>query len=226
MAEQQDPFPALSPWGSAASFFVIQSFGLITLQAFQVFLNIGIHGSDDLLVIKEPPGLPGRILLSIWGLGWIFIFLLVQIYMIRRARAFLRSHNGFSLFRAMRSPMEIVKLVATGVFATAYLFFLAGECPFPSRYISPWVSLAFAVVTWGISVLFARGIARVTQVKGSAGGLVVGSVFLAISLWHPETFYFAGLLGSGVVTIVICAWLLRGSVVAEDMPNPRSGRDA
>ena len=211
MTEEQDPFAALSPWGSAACVFVIQSFGLVALQAFRVFLNIGIRGSDDLLVFNEPLGLLHRILLSIWGVGWILVLLFFQVYMIRRARAFLRSHNRYNLLGALRSPIEIVKLAATGGFATGYVLFLAGKCPFPSRYIAPWVSVAFGVITWAVSLLFARGIATVKEVKGSGLGLLAGLAFLALSLWYPETFYFAGIIGAGVVTLVICAWLLRTS---------------
>jgi hypothetical protein len=221
----ENPLAALSPWGAIASVFLIQAFGLIALQAFRVFLNIGIHGSDDLLVFNESLGLLHRTLLPIWGLGWILVLLFFQTYMVQRARAFLASHDGFDLLGALRSPFEVVKLVAAGAFATAYLFFLAGRCPFPSRYISPWVSVAFAAVTWGISFLFARGIASVTEMNASVWGFLAGAAFLAVSLWYPETFYFTGLLGSGVLTIVLCAWLLGTSAVGEDSPTARTDPD-
>lgn len=239
--KRDDPYEIHSAWGAVAAFFLVQCFGFVVLQGFRMFLNIVITGSDSLSVFNAD-GFADRIFLPFWGLMFILAFVAFQADMFRRIDIFIRGKEGFSWLQGSSSPTEIFRLVAAVAFATTYCLFLAGKYPFPSKPISTHVSLLFSVFSWGVSAGLGWLIARYDSMpsrsadpqpdteslpprQGMVLGFIIGITFVAVALFvTPGLFYFHGMLGLGVLTMLMCQLLFKHSEKERNVANQRLER--
>ncbi|MGA2619254.1 MAG: hypothetical protein ABSF26_16725 [Thermoguttaceae bacterium] len=222
MMQDTDVYRVHSPWGAIAAFFLLQCFGFVALQGFRMFVSIAAHGSDQLNTIFVVQGWEDRVLMPLWGLLWIFAFVVFQCVVLHRIANYLRGEGIRALFAALRMPSEALKLALALLFAFGYVWFLSGHYPFPSRPISAWISTAFGVFSWGVSALLVWFIrkAKITATQqrtqtGRAGtifgflfGFLTGAFFLVVALFlEPGLFYFHGMLGLFCITMFACQLL-------------------
>ncbi len=220
MNNDTDGYGVHSPWGAIAAFFLLQCFGFVALQGFRTFVSIGVHGSDQLNTIFVVQSWEDRVLMPLWGLIWIFAFVVFQCVVLHRIANYLRGEGLRALFAALKMPSEALKAACALLFAFEYVRFLLGHYPFPSRPISVWMSMAFGGFSWGVSALFVWFVrkAKITatqQKVGTAGkifgilfGFLTGAFFLLVVLFmEPGLFYFHGMLGLFCITMFACQLL-------------------
>jgi hypothetical protein len=231
--KNDDPHPVQSPWGAIAAFFLVQCFGFVTLQGFRMFVNLALRGSDSLSNF-DAEGVD-RLLLPLWGLAWVYTFLLFQADVFRRISDYVRERGVSCFLPALKAPSEMAKLVVAVLFAAAYALFLFDRYPFPAKPISTGMSALFAGFGWAASAVIAsamrKGGARnaTAQDGGIAGylfGFLVGALFFAVPYYfEPGLFYFNGMLGLGVMTMIACRILFKGAK-AREMSTASQGGDA
>ena len=98
-----------------------------------MFVNVAVRGSDELNTIFTVQGWEDRFLLPLWGLVWIFVFVVFQSVVLNRISNYLRNKGARALFDALKMPGEAVKSAFALLFGFGYLQFLLGHYPFPSR---------------------------------------------------------------------------------------------
>ena len=216
--KHDDPYTVQSPWGAVAGFFLIQCFGYVILHGFRMFVNIGVNGSDSLNVFNAYDWVD-RFFLLLWGLMWISAFVAFEVDVIRRIATFWHRQSIQRFLHALRTPSEAIKAILAILFALGFLALGVGYYPFPKVPIPTVVSILFWLFGWGVSGLIAWSIRHKTvqepeaqegSVAGSILGFAVGSVFFAIAYFlQPGVFYFHGMIGLGVVTMVTCQFLFR-----------------
>ncbi len=220
MNTDDDPYGVQSPWGAIAGFFLLQCFGFVALQGFRMFVNIAEHGADDLSVFNAT-GFLDRVLLPLWGILWLVMFLARQTSVLRRIAVFVKGRGIASFVQALRVPSELVKAGLAALFGLVFLSFLCGHYPFPWRPVSTPVSILFGLFGWGISGLLAWAARRApaqrqSEPHGSTAaaivGFLVGGVFLTLACFvQPGLFYFHGMIGLGVMTLISCRYLCHGA---------------
>ena len=218
--KDSDPYAVQSPWGAVAGFFLIQCFGFITLHGFRMFVNIGLYGSDSLSIFNASD-LADRFLLPLWGLMWIFVFVAFEVDIFRRLSTFWREQSVGHLLYALRSPTEMLKAFFAIIFTVGFMALGFGHYPFPSQPIPKVIFVLFWLFGWGVSGLIAWGLRRKPvpaperqeeTLAGSIMGFLIGAVFFAIAYFiEPGLFYFHGMIGIGVMTMITCQVLFKGS---------------
>ena len=187
-----------------------------------MFVSIGVHGTDRLNTIFNAQGWENRFLLPLWGLGWIFAFVIFQSVILRRISNYLRERGIRAFFDALKSLSEMVKLALALLFGFGYIRFLLGYYPFPSKPISFWMSIAFGAFSWGVSAFIVWLIKKADVVEtqenqiGTVGtifgfllGFLIGAAFLVAGYYFPGLFYFHGMLGLFCLTMLACQLLFR-----------------
>ena len=215
-----DPYAVLSPWGAVAGFFLVQCFGYVTRQGFRMFVHLGWHGSDSLSTF-DAINWADRFLLPLWGLMWIFAFVAFEVDIFWRLSVFWREQSAGHLLHALRRPAEGLKALLALLFAGGFIALGFGHYPFPGLPIPRATLILFWLFGWGVSGLFAWGMRQMpvqaperqeVHVVGTLMGFVTGAVFFAIARFlQPDLFYFHGMIGLGVMTMVTCQVLFKGS---------------
>ncbi len=226
---QQDPgtYTIESPWGAVAGFFLIQCFGYVTLHGFRMFVNIGRYGSDSLSIFNADC-FTDRILLPFWGLMWIFAFIAFEVDIFRRLSIFWRKQSVQLFLQELRTPTEILKALFAVLSAVGFAAMILGYYPFPSRPIPTVIWVLFWLFGWGVSGFIVWGLRRKpaptpqTQegtMTGAIMGFIIGAVFFMIAYFvQPGLFYFHGMIGLGVMTMIACQVLFRKPQLKR-MPN-------
>jgi hypothetical protein len=227
METNRDPYDVQSPWGAIAAFFLVQCFGYVTLQGFRMFISIGLHGEDRLSIFGTT-GMADRVLLAFWGLMWIFAFLAFQADVFRRISKFCDQRGVVLFLRALKAPSEMLKAATALLFALIYLSFVLGHYPFPGQPISMTILVLYGVFGWAVSALVAWALrkrpVRATREQhagkvGAIVGFLIGAVFFVVAQFvEPGLFYFHGMIGLGVMTMIACKLLFRGPRI-KGMPN-------
>jgi hypothetical protein len=197
-----------------------------------MFVNIGVNGSDSLSIFNASD-LADRFLLPFWGLMWIFAFVAFEVDVFRRLSAFWQEQDLRRFLDALRSPSEVLKALLAIIFALGFAAFSLGYYPFPRSPIPTVVYVLFWLFGWGVSGLIAWGLRQKPVQKtesqegvvvGSIMGFVIGSVFFVVAyFFQPGLFYFHGMIGLGVVTMITCQVLFKASR-NERMPNQALNR--
>ena len=217
MRKPDDPYEVQSLWGAIAAFLLLLCFGFVLLQGFRVFVNIAVHGSDDLSPAR-PGDIVARVMAPLWGLLWVFAFLAFQADMFRRIAGFVRKRRVSSYIQALRTPSEALKAVIAVAFGVVYTLFLLGYYPFPSRPASAALAVVFALFSWAVSALLAWAMKKKANIPeepvqystvGFVLGFVVGAGFFALGCFVHRLFYFHGMIGLGVLTLSTCRLLFR-----------------
>lgn len=185
-----------------------------------MFVHLGWHGSDPLSLF-EAINWADRFLLPLWGLMWIFAFVAFEVDMFLRLSAFWREQSAGQLLHALRSPAEWLKAFLALLFAGGFIALGFGHYPFPGLPIPKVTLVLFWLFGWGVSGLFAWGLRKMpaqapkrqeVHVVGTLMGFLTGAVFFAIACFlQPDLFYFHGMIGLGVMTMVACQVLFKGS---------------
>jgi hypothetical protein len=160
---------------------------------------------------------------------WIFAFVAFEVDIFRRLSSFWRQQSTARFFNALRTPSEMLKALLALIFALGYAALSMGYYPFPHRPIPKVIAFLFWLLGWGVSGLLAWGLRQKPiqkpekqegTVTESIMGFISGSVFFAIAyFFQPGLFYFHGMIGLGVMTMITCQALFKASL-NEGRPNP------
>ncbi len=180
-------------WGAIASFFLLQCFGFVVFQGF-------------LFHFMNPFGV-------IWGGLWIALFIFFQSDTIQKIKQYFFEGKFNNILPHIRQPDDLLKMLLSFAFAGIFAAFLLGHYPFPkTEYDFFWEAGFFA-----FSILASS---RIKKAKGSSVatggartvGFLVGLLFFGFGIFEPQVFYFHGMVGLGISTMMLCAWLLSDQI--------------
>ncbi len=194
---------AESFWGAIAAFFLVQVFGFIVYQGFLY------HFFSD---TAEGPAL----MRFVWAGGWILVFLMFQSQILGIIGRFLRSDQKKLILPDARNVDDILKFFLALAFAATFVGFNLGHYPFPMTGDNPLSFGLFLAVSWWVSSMGGSpaksGGPSVAVGPGMLFGFLVGGVFIVAGVFMDGLFYFHGMIGWGVCTMLLTGWLLRDQI--------------
>jgi hypothetical protein len=190
---------AESFWGSVAALFLIQVFGYIVYQGFIFHFFKSSFGFFSM----------------IWGGGWLLAFILFQNITFGVIYRYVFSQQKKLVLPGLNNYDDVLKLFLAAIFLFVFIAFIFGYYPFEKAESNHVYEAGFFTFSWSVSFLMKKS--TITNLSVATGGsrlmgFIVGLVFFIIGIIEGPLFYFPGMIGAGVCTMMLSAWLMEDQI--------------